>query len=218
VRNEAKTPNPSFERTCAKSRAGRSIQTLGLVLLSVVVPFSALPPPSFLRVRPSHSRHDPLFRSPLLGSPFSLSMLLRYALVTMSRAARSSFFLFREAPAAVTSTPSALAVGAPLPLASPSVGSSAGCHRSGQVGGSYRQVSSHNVNASESGWRRLSFLAVARSLRSAQALCACLVSHGSFARSVTAARPNHWVNRTPGKLRLPVPSALRAPVAGYLKR
>jgi hypothetical protein len=30
--------------------------------------------------------------------------------------------------------------------------------------------------------------------------------------------PNPSVNRTPGKLRLPVPSALRAPVAGYLKR
>jgi hypothetical protein len=29
---------------------------------------------------------------------------------------------------------------------------------------------------------------------------------------------HHSVNRTPGKLRLPVPSALRAPVAGYLKR
>ncbi len=29
---------------------------------------------------------------------------------------------------------------------------------------------------------------------------------------------NNLVNRTPGKLRLPVSSALRAPVAGYLKR
>ena len=29
--------------------------------------------------------------------------------------------------------------------------------------------------------------------------------------------PNPSVNRTPGKLRLPVPSALRAPVASYLK-
>lgn len=31
-------------------------------------------------------------------------------------------------------------------------------------------------------------------------------------------RHNIAVNRTPGKLRLPVPSALRAPVAGYLQR
>ena len=31
-------------------------------------------------------------------------------------------------------------------------------------------------------------------------------------------RPNPSVNRTPGKLRLPVPSALRAPVAGYVER
>ena len=30
--------------------------------------------------------------------------------------------------------------------------------------------------------------------------------------------PNPSVNRTPGKLRLPVPSALRAPVAGYFER
>ncbi len=29
---------------------------------------------------------------------------------------------------------------------------------------------------------------------------------------------NHTVNRTPGKLHLPVPSALRDPVAVYLKR
>jgi hypothetical protein len=29
---------------------------------------------------------------------------------------------------------------------------------------------------------------------------------------------NLSVNRTPGKLRLPVPSGLRPPVAGYLKR
>jgi len=31
-------------------------------------------------------------------------------------------------------------------------------------------------------------------------------------------RANPSVNRTLGKLRLPVPSALRAPVAGYLER
>ena len=30
--------------------------------------------------------------------------------------------------------------------------------------------------------------------------------------------PNHSVNRTPGKLRLPVPSAVPASVAGYLER
>jgi hypothetical protein len=30
--------------------------------------------------------------------------------------------------------------------------------------------------------------------------------------------PNPSVNRTVGKLRLPIPSALRAPAAGYLKR
>ncbi len=30
--------------------------------------------------------------------------------------------------------------------------------------------------------------------------------------------PNLAVNRTPGRLRLPVPAALRAPVAGYLER
>ena len=29
---------------------------------------------------------------------------------------------------------------------------------------------------------------------------------------------NPSVNRTPGKLRLPVPFALRAPVAGYVER
>lgn len=30
--------------------------------------------------------------------------------------------------------------------------------------------------------------------------------------------PNLSVNRLPGKLRLPVPSGLRPPVAGYLER
>jgi hypothetical protein len=33
-----------------------------------------------------------------------------------------------------------------------------------------------------------------------------------------AVTPSPSVNRTPGKLRLPVPSALRAPVTGYLER
>jgi len=33
-----------------------------------------------------------------------------------------------------------------------------------------------------------------------------------------AKTPNLSVNQTPGKLRLPVPSGLRPPVAGYLNR
>jgi hypothetical protein len=35
--------------------------------------------------------------------------------------------------------------------------------------------------------------------------------------SVAKCTANHSVNRTPGTLRLPVPSALRAPVAGYVE-
>jgi hypothetical protein len=42
--------------------------------------------------------------------------------------------------------------------------------------------------------------------------------HSRFSRPHCAARANHSVNRTPGKLRSPVPSAVPASVAGYLER
>jgi len=186
-----------------------------------MVPFLALLPPSLLRFRPSRSRHHPPWRSPLLASAFSLGMLLRYAHVTMSRNGRSSLFFAPKASALVGSSLSAFAFGRLLPLACSSVGSSTVCYRSGQVCGSYWQMSLRNADASEGGWRRLPNSAVAASSCAARARCGCLVSHGSPACSATAARPNPSVNRTPGKRRfagLPVPSRLRRSVAGYFER
>jgi len=154
----------------------------------------------------------------LLASAFSLAMLLHYAHVTMSRIGRTAFFLCPKAPASVSSSPSALAFGPLLPLASPLAGSSTVCHRSGQACGSPWQTSSRNFNASRGGWRRLPNSAVAGSIRTARALCSCLVSHGSLARSATTARPNPAVEGTSGKQSLPVPRRLRRRAAPHLER
>jgi len=152
------------------------------------------------------------------ASAFSPSMRLRYAPVTMSRFGRSSFLLSHKASASVRLSPSAFAFGPPLPLASPSVRRSAVCRRSGQACGSSWQTYSRNANASMGGWRRFPSLAIARSFRTACALCGCLVSHGSLAHSATAAWPNPAVEGTSGKRSLPVPRRLRRRAAPHLER
>jgi len=171
------------------------------VSFSVMVPFLASLPP--------------------LASAFSPSMRLRYARVTMSRFGHSSFLLSPKVPASLSSSPSAFFFGPLLPLASPSARGSAVCHQRRKACGSSWQASSRNASASRGGGRRPSHFAGAGSFRSARALCGRLVSHDSPARSATTARPNHSVNRTPGKRRfagLPVPSRLRRSVAGYVER
>ena len=155
---------------------------------------------------------------PPLASVFSPSMRLRYARVTMSRFGRSSFLLSPKAPASVRSSPSAFAFGPPLPLASPSAGSSPACRRSRQACGSSWQAPSRNANASMGGWRWLPYFAVAGSFRTARTLCGCLVSHGSLAHSATAAGPNPAVEGTSEKLRFSVPRRLRRRAAPHLER
>jgi hypothetical protein len=54
-------------------------------------------------------------------------------------------------------------------------------------------------------------------LPSASALGSFALSSGASCFSIRSGA-NPAVNRTPGKLRLPVPSGLRPPVAGYLQR
>jgi len=154
----------------------------------------------------------------LLASAFSPAMLLRYAHVTMSRVGRFSFFRSPQAPASVSSAPSAFAFGPPSPLASPSAGSSAVCRRSRQACGSFWQTSSRNVNASEGGRRWLPYFAVAGLFGAAPALCGCLVSHGSLTPSATAAWPNPAVEGTSEKLRFSVPRRLRRRAAPHLER
>ena len=154
----------------------------------------------------------------LLASAFSLTMLLRYAHVTMSRVGRFPFFRSPQAPASVSSSPSAFAFGPPLPLASPSVGGAAVCRRSGQACGSSWQTSSRNASASRGGGRRPSHFAGAGSVWPAHALCGRLVSHGSLAHSATAAWPNPAVEGTSEKLRFSVPRRLRRRAAPHLDR
>ena len=153
------------------------------------------------------------------ASAFSPSMRLRYARVTMSMRRHSSFFATScpSASAVGTALP-AFAFGPPLPLASPSAGGCAVCHRYASACGSSWQMSSRNANASIIGWRRLPSLAVTGSFRAARTLCGCLVSHGSLAHSATAAWPNPAVEGTSEKLRFSVPRRLRRRAAPHLER